>query len=986
MGAGADHAGEPEIPGLRRTPLAPGRAATEPGPDPVRTSSWPGATSQVSLRAWQVEALSAWRDAKRHGVVEAVTGSGKTRIGIAAANEAVAAGMRTVVLVPTRTLVEQWASSLRELLPGVPVATSMRTPRPWRILVTTVQAACRRPILSSGEHGLLVADECHRYGAEVFSQALGSEYSWRLGLTATLAREDAGDQVLKDYFGSVCFELGYERAVGDRLIAPFKIAFAAVPLSRTERESYDELEEALFNTRKKLVQRYGLVPEPIGEFMSEVSQLAAPWNHDPAGRLARFYLARFSERRALLSNTRMKMLALEGLAPAVSGSSGAIVFTQTKQASHDAAELLGAAGCRAVALYSDLDDAEREERLELLRDGSADVASAPRILDEGVDVPDADLGIVMAATRSRRQMIQRLGRVLRRRPGKTARFVVLYAQNTVEDPFALRVSRDGEQRDFYAECRPAAQEIEQFDLGADGLPRLLAFLAIAPENGLVVQTRLSQAAGLPGPDAGASRTEPPPESAGGRGGRRGHVVQPRSPVELRRRRGGDRRNVPGHSHANAAPVTEDALHDYLDALKRYPLLSAEDERHLAMLIEAGLYGQYLLDTGDSRFNKSDLRRIAAEGRAARQRFITSNLRLVVSIAKRYRRRRMELLDAIQEGNDGLIRAVEKFDYRKGFKFSTYATWWIKQSITRGLAQKDRIIRLPVHVWEKYRTVDRIRRGEGLDWTDFTRAHPNGLPDVMTADQLKRIAVYALPVLGAHLLGEDSRIVQMPGSGQRPTEPEDVVDRLSSMRELERILVGLGHEDPRAVQILSYRYGLATGEDETLETIGERFGLTRERIRQIIKASLERCRELALDPAGGETAVPASVSPVARKKTPRAASAKSKDASGAVSGSPRAGKVAVPVPELPVVRKKTPRVVSVEPKDASGVVSDSPRADPADISGRPKRAISEHSDESSYRPRRILPGTSLPESDYLPRRALAADLDEDRYIPKRAVVG
>lgn len=182
-----------------------------PAPEACPGSGTPDADARVPLRAWQAEALAAWRDADRTGVVEAVTGAGKTRVGIAAVSEAATAGMRAVVLVPTRTLVAQWADSLHELLPGMAVSTDLRASQPWRVMVTTVQAAHRRPALRQGESGLLVADECHRYGAESFSRALRPEYAWRLGLTATLARGDAGDSILRDYFGPVCFGMGYQR-------------------------------------------------------------------------------------------------------------------------------------------------------------------------------------------------------------------------------------------------------------------------------------------------------------------------------------------------------------------------------------------------------------------------------------------------------------------------------------------------------------------------------------------------------------------------------------------------------------------------------------------------------------------------------------------------------------------------------------------------------------------------------------------------------
>ena len=1001
----------------RTTDLVLVRPAPEAGPGP----GTPDADARVPLRGWQTEALAAWRDAGRTGVVEAVTGTGKTRIGIAAVSEAAAAGMRAVVLVPTRALAAQWADSLHELLPDMAVSTDLRASRPWRVMVTTVQLAYRCPALRPGESGLLVADECHHCGAESFSRALRLEYAWRLGLTATLTRGDAGDHVLEEYFGPVCYELGYERAAADHLIAPFRIAFAAVPLSRDEREAYDELEETLFDVRRKLVQRHGLEPEPMGEFMKQVRLLADQGESSAGRRLARFYLARFADRRDLLSGTRMKTLALKGLAPAVRDCAGAVVFTQTKKGSREAAEVLGSAGCRAAVMHSGLDDQEREERLELLRDGSVDAISAPRILDEGVDVPDADLGVVMAATRSRRQMIQRLGRVLRRRRGKIARFVVLYARDTVEDPLA-RWPAPGEQQDFYAECASAARKVGEFDLGAEnGLPRLLKFLAADPRAGRTVQERMVRTAGLDaernapqrtgGRAADAGHGPGRPRSTGavasGAGGRDGSASS-RTPVGLRsdgRGRVSGRPRRPRGSEPSA-----DALHDYLAAAGALPLLDAEDESRLGALIEAGLYAQHLLDVADARFDEEDLRRIAAEGRAARHQFITSNLRLVVSIAKRYRSRGMEPIDLVQEGNLGLIRAVEKFDHRRGNKFSTYATWWIKQSVTRALADRGALIRLPVHFEEKRRAADRIRRSEGLGWDEFVRAHPGGLPDrAISADELGRAARLSRPVLDVDLLDEDARIIAVPGAGQPPPDPEELVERFDPDREATEILECLGAEDPRAMRILRYRYGLVTGEPETLDVIGTRFGLTRERIRQIEKKALERCRGIAAELAAGPPVSPEAVAtrtvPRGGARTaPRAPAEPGPAMAASRAGAPRAvGRAAGTASRAGsgALGRRGPSVGAIPPgpsgtagrKTTAGGAAGGPArsvlrrreaAPGIEEPGReqaPRRALPD-SVVALYRPRRALPGDVPPESGHRPRRVLDEDSEQERYRPRR----
>ncbi len=409
--------------------------------DPGQTSQLAIQTPvQIELFTWQREALDAWHQQGSSGMVQAVTGAGKTRVGVAAIAEALDDGLRSVVVVPSLVLVKQWLSTLSELLPNVRISDDIHTLGSWRVLVTTVQSAYRRPVLRPGEEGLLIADECHRFGAETYRQALRDHYSRRLGLSATVARDDDGDEILDGYFGGICFDLGYNRAVADELIAPFRLAFAAVPLREDERAAYEQIDDDLYKARRGLISKYGLPGEPVAEYLKQVQLLAKDYSYGAGGGLARRYLKRFVDRRSLLSGTRMKTHALAALSGVIRESAGTIVFTQTVEASQTVAEVLEATGCEAAALHSELDADQREERLELFRDGSVPAISAPKILDEGVDVPEADLGIVLSTNRSRRQMIQRLGRVLRRSPGKQARFLVLYAKNTHRRPVCPRPS------------------------------------------------------------------------------------------------------------------------------------------------------------------------------------------------------------------------------------------------------------------------------------------------------------------------------------------------------------------------------------------------------------------------------------------------------------------------------------------------------------------------------------------------------------------
>lgn len=786
----------------------------------------------IELYQWQRDAISAWQGQGQRGVVQAVTGAGKTRVGVAAIAEALAAEVRAVVLVPTLVLQRQWALTLAELLPGVVVATRTDDSGPWQVMVATVQSAMQRAVLTRAQPGLLVADECHRYGAESFARALGEEYLWRLGLTATLERGDQGDTILEQYFGSVCFDLGYEQALREELISPYRFALVSVPLSGDERSRYDDLNGALRDARSALVLRHAVPEEPVAEFLASVSRLAVDRSAAGSG-LARLYMAKFSARKALLAETRMKQLALAGLSAAVKRSNGTIVFTQTQAASRDVAETLVATGCSAVAIHSDLDGEEREERLELFRTRATTAISAPRILDEGVDVPDCDLGIVMASNRSRRQMVQRLGRVLRRRPGKLARFVVLYAENTVEDPFAAECLPD-----FCDHCLPWAEQEGRFDLGRDQLPELLRFLGVLDESaGSAEQRQITHAATpVPSP-ASLSKSESQRSTSSTSNAQQRH--EPAAEWDEAGERPGLLDAWPG---ASADPVR-----DYIRVIGRTPLLNSASEVRLSRQVECGLYAEQLVRAGHHEFPTHTLEQLVKEGGHAFGTLVCSNLRLVVSIAKRYTGRGMEFLDLIQEGNLGLIHAVELFDYRQGYKFSTYATWWIKQALTRAMANQARTIRLPVHLVEKLRHVHRQLTASGLNWDQFSRLHPEGLPDQeVAASDLAYGAALWNPLVSIDGLMEafDDSIEMTRILGAMPSLEDSALDAIACDRLLLSIEDVLNLYDRRLVLLVACRYGFQTGEPETLEVIGARLGVTRERVRQMEVRALELLRAAA----------------------------------------------------------------------------------------------------------------------------------------------
>src|ERR1051325_5758451 len=296
------------------------------------------------------------------------------------------------------------------------------------------------------------------------------------------------------------------------------------------------------------------------------------------------------------------------------------------------------------------------------------------------------------------------------------------------------------------------------------------------------------------------------------------------------------------SDLDAQSPAADLVRVYLNGIGKTALLNAADEVELAKRIEAGLYAAHLLDTrkrlGENR--KRDLAAVVRDGEAARRHLLEANLRLVVSLAKRYTGRGMPLLDLIQEGNLGLIRAVEKFDYTKGFKFSTYATWWIRQAITRGMADQARTIRLPVHLVEQVNKLARIRRDMhqhlGRDATHAEMAAESGIAEEKIADLLDhaRDPVSLDMPVGAE---EEAPLGDFIEDGEATDAETTVISHLLH-DDLRRVLATL---EDREQHVIRMRYGLDDGQPCTLDQIGRRFGLSRERVRQIEREVMAKLR-------------------------------------------------------------------------------------------------------------------------------------------------
>ncbi len=290
------------------------------------------------------------------------------------------------------------------------------------------------------------------------------------------------------------------------------------------------------------------------------------------------------------------------------------------------------------------------------------------------------------------------------------------------------------------------------------------------------------------------------------------------------------------------PAMGDSVHTYLKSIGRTSLLTAEQEVDLAKRIEAGLFAEHKLDTELDLSDdlRRDLELVAEDGRRAKAHMLEANLRLVVSVAKKYTDRGLSLLDVVQEGNLGLIRAVEKFDYTKGYKFSTYAMWWIRQAIQRGFADSARTIRLPVHVLEMLSKLSRVERDMHQRLGREPTPEELAVELDRTPDQIEELLrTSRQPISLDSTIGEDGEtsIGDLIEDTDAP-EASEMVDRQLMAEQLRSALDAL---TPREATIMSMRFGLYDGNPHTLDEIGRALGLTRERIRQLEKQSLSKLR-------------------------------------------------------------------------------------------------------------------------------------------------
>ncbi|ANW19748.1 sigma-70 family RNA polymerase sigma factor [Streptomyces clavuligerus] len=328
------------------------------------------------------------------------------------------------------------------------------------------------------------------------------------------------------------------------------------------------------------------------------------------------------------------------------------------------------------------------------------------------------------------------------------------------------------------------------------------------------------------------------------------VARRRSETKGTTGRAGSVRAVSGET------ADRDLVGMYLDEIARTPLLDAAKEVELSQIIEAGVYARQILDQGVESdaggATHKELEALVAEGERAKDVFIRSNLRLVVAVARRYPRSGLPLLDLVQEGNAGLVRAVEKFDYSKGFKFSTYATWWIRQAITRSIADQSRTIRLPVHLVEELGRIRRVQREFNREKGREPEAAEIAQELGSTPERVTDVLDWARDPVSLNMAVDDAGETQFGDllEDTSAVSPEQSVLTLLRSEGLDDLI---GKLDQRTASIIRMRYGIMDGRERTLTEVGKEHGLTRERIRQIEKHALLELKRMARDTGFDEAA-------------------------------------------------------------------------------------------------------------------------------------
>jgi len=413
-----------------------------------RTQNWASLASKaplpsmasLKLRKWQKDALTAWITHERRGIISAVTGAGKTRVGIAAIRDQLGRRGKVVVLVPNQILQDQWFVEISRTFPSRTVVRlgngHKQTLADGEILVAIAASGRQWSFdVPKGSNCLLIADECHRYASSQNRRALEEVCNTRLGLTATVERMDGlHESVLFGYFGPIVYTLGYEQALKEKVISPFRTSFIGSKFTAEERALYDELSSDLAQLRLVLIHKFGASETSFSDFLADVIRLIADGS-PAAAKAAKSWQSKWAERRQLLSQSTEKLKNLEKLSGIFEDADRSLVFTLSIESATSVAKMLNRKGIKCGVHSSEMSVDARNEMLSAFASGKLRVIASVFTLEEGVDVPEADLAVIFGTTQQRRAMVQRLGRILRVKPDKRfARFVYMYINDTTEDP------------------------------------------------------------------------------------------------------------------------------------------------------------------------------------------------------------------------------------------------------------------------------------------------------------------------------------------------------------------------------------------------------------------------------------------------------------------------------------------------------------------------------------------------------------------------
>jgi superfamily II DNA or RNA helicase len=443
--------------------LAENSTWIDAGPSSIRPTRWIGPV----LRDWQRDAFMAWVNNSQQGIIEAITGTGKTLVGIYAAAYALDYGYKVAITAPTLELMDQWVEQLHSCIIDLKLGrldlANSGSIEDNEILITTIASGSKYRLHATDTPTLLITDEVHRMGSPKYSEALEPEMEWRMGLTATLERtNDAGvEDILLPYFDSVVYSYSYPDGLSDGVLAPFRLGFMAIEFTPEEEMEFNELGSEMSRIRKRLEQG-GHLKAKGNDIFGEIGAMSRDNSQDfKIMRLAQKFMANLSARKQIQATAKNKILAMNSLARTMSEAQRGLVFTETKESALHTSELLKNNGITALPFDSSLKRPQRIERLKAFKSGDIQILCAPRVLDEGIDVSNVDIGVILSASQSKRQMIQRLGRIVRPNPdGSPSTLFLTYIKGTREDP------AEGGHEGFLDEVLPHATVTEYFDVNS----------------------------------------------------------------------------------------------------------------------------------------------------------------------------------------------------------------------------------------------------------------------------------------------------------------------------------------------------------------------------------------------------------------------------------------------------------------------------------------------------------------------------------------